>query len=181
MVASLARHPEVTVPISGIGGVESWKDAVEFIYLGASTVQVCTAVMHYGYRIIEDMVEGLEGFMDDHGIQTIDEMVGRAIGNYVEWGELDLNYDIVAKIDAEKCIGCRLCHIACWDGAHQCIHVVPGTHVPVVDEDECIGCNLCELVCPVEDCITMVERPGDRPEVTWNDYASGKGEILGHK
>ncbi len=181
MLASLARDHDITVPISGIGGVGTWRDAVEYFYLGASNVQVCTAVMHYGYRIVEDMIEGVSNFMDDKGYTSVKEMVGKAIPAYSEWGDLDLNYDIVAKIDADKCIGCRLCQIACMDGAHQCIHPQEGTHVPRVDEDECIGCNLCELVCPVEDCITMAERPGDRPELTWSQYSTTGGKILGHK
>jgi dihydropyrimidine dehydrogenase (NAD+) subunit PreA len=181
MVASLARDPAIGIPISGIGGISDWRDAVEFIYLGASTVQVCTAVMHHGYRIIEDMVEGLEGFMVEHGFSSVQQMVGKAVPAFTEWGDLDLNYDLVAKINPDKCIGCRLCHVACWDGAHQCIHVVEGTIVPRVDEVECIGCNLCQLVCPVEECITMVERPGERPPLTWNDYAQGKPGYAGYK
>jgi len=181
MVASLARDPDVGIPISGIGGIESWQDALEYIYLGAQTVQVCTAVMHYGYRIVDDMIEGLSNFMDENGFKSIDDMVGLAVGNYSEWGDLDLNYDIVAKIDDDKCIGCNLCHVACWDGAHQCIHLSKDSKTPLVDESECIGCNLCQLVCPVEECITMVERPGDRPFLSWNDYQAGKGPVLGHK
>jgi dihydropyrimidine dehydrogenase (NAD+) subunit PreA len=181
MVASLARDPEITVPISGIGGIETWRDAVEYFYLGASTVQVCTAVMHYGFRIVEDMIEGLSSFMDEHGFATISDMVGRAVPAYSEWGDLDLNYDIVAKIDPALCIGCNLCHVACWDGAHQCIHKQEGTHVPHVDAAECIGCNLCQLVCPVEGCISMVEREGERPFLSWRDYQAGKGPVLGHK
>lgn len=126
MVAALARDPRVKIPISGIGGISTWRDAAEFIALGATSVQVCTAVMHYGYRIVEDMIEGLSNFLDARGLRTLDELRGRAVSAYAEWGELDLNYKVVAKIDASKCIGCQLCYTACLDGAHQCIHTHAG-------------------------------------------------------
>ncbi len=126
MVAALARDPRVTIPVSGIGGIGTWRDAAEFIALGATTVQVCTAVMHYGYRIVEDMIDGLSNYLDDMGIASAAQLVGRAIPNFTDWGDLDLNYRVVAEIDREKCIGCQLCYIACLDGAHQCIHTRKG-------------------------------------------------------
>jgi dihydropyrimidine dehydrogenase (NAD+) subunit PreA len=170
MVAALARDQHFNVPISGIGGVSSWKDAVEFILLGSSSVQVCTEVMLRGYRIVEDMIEGLNDYMDRQGFKTIDQMVGKAIPHYSEWGNLDMNYETVAKIDAEKCIGCQLCVVACHDGAHQCIHPVADTRVPVVDESECVGCNLCQIVCPVEGCIDMAEVANGYDRATWNEH-----------
>ncbi len=180
MVASLARNRAIGIPISGIGGVETWRDALEFIFLGATNVQVCTAVMHYGYRIVEDMIDGVENFMRENGYQTIDEMVGKAIPSYKEWKQLDLNYELVAKIDPKKCIGCQLCHTACWDGAHQCIHMEEGTRVPVIDEAECVGCNLCQIVCPVEGCITMEEVDNGKDKVSWEDYSNAlaEGKVL---
>ena len=109
----------------------NWREAVEFIALGASSVQVCTEVMLRGYRIVEDMIDGLNGFMLEKGYNTIDEMVGKAIPGYSEWGNLDINYETVAKIDENACIGCNRCMVACHDGAHQCIHPNPnGSHVP---------------------------------------------------
>ncbi len=126
MVAALARDPGVKIPISGIGGISNWRDAAEFIAMGAASVQVCTAVMHYGFRIVEDMIEGLSTYLDEHGMKSVNELRGRAVPAYSEWGDLDLNYKIVAKIDAEKCIGCQLCYVACLDGAHQCIHTDAG-------------------------------------------------------
>jgi dihydropyrimidine dehydrogenase (NAD+) subunit PreA len=81
--------------------------------------------MHYGYRIVDDMIEGLEEYLRSKNMQSVDELVGRAVPGFVEWGDLDLNHHVVAKIDQDKCIGCNLCHVACWDGAHQCIHL-PG-------------------------------------------------------
>jgi dihydropyrimidine dehydrogenase (NAD+) subunit PreA len=125
LLGELARDPNVNIPISGIGGISDWRDAAEFIALGAQNVQVCTAVMHYGYRIVDDMIEGLEEYLRSKNMQSVDELVGRAVPGFVEWGDLDLNHHVVAKIDQDKCIGCNLCHVACWDGAHQCIHL-PG-------------------------------------------------------
>ena len=171
MVAALAREKGFGLPISGIGGVANWRDAVEFILLGSSSVQVCTEVMLRGYRIVEDMIEGLEDYMRAHGFETLDQMVGRAIPSYAEWGDLDLNYETVAKIDPAVCIGCNKCMVACEDGAHQCIHAdANGSRVPVVDESECVGCNLCKIVCPVDGCITMAEVPNGFAPATWNQH-----------
>jgi dihydropyrimidine dehydrogenase (NAD+) subunit PreA len=121
MVSALAGDPEINVPISGIGGIQAWQDAIEFMLLGASTVQVCTAVMHYGFRIVEQLQSGLEGWMREKGFQRLTDFVGRSVPRLKIWGELDLNYKLVAEIDPNKCIHCGLCYIACEDGAHQSI------------------------------------------------------------
>ncbi len=126
MVAALARDSRITVPISGIGGIETWRDAAEFIALGAASVQVCTAVMHYGYRIVEDMIDGLSNYLDEAGLSSVSGLIGKAVPNFMDWGSLDLSFKTVSKIDADKCIGCQLCYIACLDGAHQCIHTHKG-------------------------------------------------------
>ncbi|HYW42194.1 MAG TPA: NAD-dependent dihydropyrimidine dehydrogenase subunit PreA [Bryobacteraceae bacterium] len=123
LVQQIACDPEVGLPISGIGGIGGWREAAEFILLGCGTVQVCTAAMHYGYRIVEDMIDGLGNWMDEKGFRTIDDFRGLSLAKVTEWKHLDLNYKIVARIDAGKCIGCDLCYVACWDGAHQCIHL----------------------------------------------------------
>jgi dihydropyrimidine dehydrogenase (NAD+) subunit PreA len=123
MVQQVMSDPEAAQPISGIGGVATWKDAAEFILLGCGTVQVCTAAMHYGYRIVEDMIDGLENWMAEKGFSTIEDFRGLSLPKVTDWKHLNLNYKIVAHIDEAKCIGCDLCYIACWDGAHQCIHV----------------------------------------------------------
>jgi dihydropyrimidine dehydrogenase (NAD+) subunit PreA len=191
LVQQIATDPEVGLPISGIGGVGGWREAAEFILLGCGTVQVCTAAMHYGFRIVEDMIDGLSNWMDEKGFRTIDDFRGLSLPKVTEWKHLDLNYKIVAKINRDTCIGCDLCYVACWDGAHQCIHldkqpagitvtpiakldavhrngaVTPPHRVPRVDEDECVGCNLCWLVCPVENCITMEQIDTGRPTQTW--------------
>jgi dihydropyrimidine dehydrogenase (NAD+) subunit PreA len=170
MVGALAREPDFRLPISGIGGITNWRDAVEFILLGSSSVQVCTEVMLRGFRIVEDMIEGLTDYMRSHGFATLDDFVGKAVPNFTEWGELDLNYETIAKIDADKCIGCHLCVVACDDGAHQCIHPVEGSRVPRVDEPECVGCNLCQIVCPVPGCISMEKVDNGFAPATWNEH-----------
>jgi dihydropyrimidine dehydrogenase (NAD+) subunit PreA len=195
MVAQLAREREFGLPISGIGGIANWRDAVEFLLLGSSSVQVCTEVMLRGFRVVEDMIEGLNTYMDAKGFKTLDDMIGKAVPQYSEWGDLDLNHETVARIDADKCIGCQLCVTACHDGAHQCIHPqgsaaalastpaprgIPasapaGNRVPHVDEAECVGCNLCQIVCPVPGCISMETVDNGFPPATWNEFvAEGK-------
>ena len=123
MVQQIMSDPDTALPLSGIGGIGTWRDAAEFILLGCGTVQVCTAAMHYGYRIVEDMAEGLDNWMRSKGFATIEDFRGLSLPKVTEWKHLNLNYKIVAHIDEQKCIGCDLCHIACWDGAHQCIHL----------------------------------------------------------
>lgn len=181
MVAALARDEEFNIPISGIGGVTNWRDAVEFMLLGSSSVQVCTEVMLRGYRIVRDMIEGLEEYMRSHGFQQVSDFVGKAVPAYSEWGDLDLNYETVAKIDASKCIGCQLCVTACHDGAHQCIHPTAESRVPVIDEGECVGCNLCQIVCPVEGCITMVEVENGFTPATWNEHVMEGAKLRAKK
>jgi dihydropyrimidine dehydrogenase (NAD+) subunit PreA len=122
-VQQIASDHESQLPIYGIVGISGWREAAEFILLGCGTVQVCTAAMHYGFRIVEDMADGLSNWMDEKGFQTIDSFRGLSLPKVTEWKNLDLNYRIVARINRDKCIGCDLCYIACWDGAHQCIHL----------------------------------------------------------
>ncbi|AFL90540.1 dihydroorotate dehydrogenase family protein [Terriglobus roseus DSM 18391] len=122
MVQQIMSDAEAALPLSGIGGVATWRDAVEFLLLGAGNVQVCTAVMHYGYRIVEDMADGMLQWMSEKGFETIDDFRGLSLPKMREWKQLNMNYKVVAQIDASKCIGCQLCYTACWDGAHQCIH-----------------------------------------------------------
>ena len=123
MVQQVMADSESALPMSAIGGIETWRDAAEFMLLGAGTVQVCTAVMHYGYRIVEDMAEGLESWMRTKGFKRIEDFRGLSLNRVTDWKHLNLNYKIVARINEQTCIGCDLCHIACWDGAHQCIHL----------------------------------------------------------
>jgi dihydropyrimidine dehydrogenase (NAD+) subunit PreA len=157
MVADIARDAETReLPISGIGGITTWRDAAEFLALGAGNVQVCTAAMTYGFRIVSEMIEGLEDWMDARGHAGLDDVIGRAVPNVTDWQYLNLNYVTKARIDQEMCISCGRCHIACEDTSHQAItHEVNGRRHFEVIEEECVGCNLCVNVCPVENCITM--------------------------
>lgn len=168
--------------------------------LGCGSVQVCTAAMHYGYRIVEDMCDGLANWMDEKGYPSLTDFRGLSLPRVRDWKHLDLNYKIVARIHEEKCIGCDLCYAACWDGAHQCIHLdrarvdhrheitvspvtkaeqqavprgrTPERRIPRVDEAECVGCNLCALVCPVAGCITMERLNNGLPFQPWEQRST---------
>jgi dihydropyrimidine dehydrogenase (NAD+) subunit PreA len=191
MVQSCAADPEVRLPISGIGGIANWRDAAEFIALGSTSVQVCTEIMHYGFRIVEDMAEGLSDYLDSKGMKSVNELIGKAVPTLQKWETLDLHYKRIASIDYGKCIGCNLCYIACEDGAHQAIALVPpnghglgpgrvpGKPIPEIKDQECVGCNLCSLVCPVDQCITMVSVDTKRERMSWSDYQRklAKGEV----
>jgi len=157
MVAEIARDPETRgLPISGIGGVTTWRDAAEFMSLGAGNVQVCTAAMTYGFRIVEEMKRGLSQWMDEKGYARTSDFVGRAVPNVTDWQYLNLNYVTKARIDQDACIKCGRCYAACEDTSHQAISMSAERVFEVIDE-ECVACNLCIDVCPVENCITMEE------------------------
>lgn len=174
MVAEIARDPATHgLPMSGIGGISTWRDAAEYIALGCGSVQVCTAAMHYGFRIVEDMIDGLNNWMDAKGYRTIEDFRGMAVGNVTDWNQLNMNYDIKARIDQDKCIKCGLCHIACEDTSHQAIRYhtdgADARRFEVVDED-CVGCNLCMLACPVPDCISMERVDDGRTYLNWTQH-----------
>ena len=156
MVAEIARHRETAaLPVSGIGGITDWRDAVDFLALGASNVQICTAAMVYGFRIIEDLVDGLSKFLDDKNM-SLEQLIGKAVPSVTDWQYLNLNYAEKAVIDQDLCIECGRCHIVCEDTSHQAItSSVNGERRFEVIDDECVGCNLCVSVCPVDNCITM--------------------------
>ena len=173
MLATISQHPVTNkVPISGIGGISTWKDAVEFILLGSTTVQVCTAAMKYGFRIIEDLCEGLNNWMDEKGFLTINDFIGKSVPAITHWEDLDINYHHVAKINQDKCIHCGLCYIACEDGSHQSISLTYGNpyNTYAIKEEECVGCNLCQLICPVDGCITMVEQRKGDDYINWKEF-----------
>ncbi|MEJ1157133.1 NAD-dependent dihydropyrimidine dehydrogenase subunit PreA [Prosthecomicrobium sp. N25] len=164
MVSEIARHPETRgLPISAIGGIETWRDAAEFMTLGAGTVQVCTAAMTYGFKIVEEMITGLSDWMDEKGYSSVDQFVGAAVPKLTDWQHLNLDYAVKAQIDQDLCIKCGRCHIACEDTSHQAIlKERDGVRHFEVIEEECVGCNLCVVVCPVDDCITLRElQPGE--------------------
>ncbi|MYH56466.1 MAG: NAD-dependent dihydropyrimidine dehydrogenase subunit PreA [Boseongicola sp. SB0675_bin_26] len=181
MVAQIARDPESEgLPISGIGGATTWRDAAEFLTLGAGNVQVCTAVMTYGFKIVQEMISGLGDWMDEKGHASVDDVVGRAVPNFTDWQYLNLNYVTKARIDQDLCIGCGRCFAACEDTSHQAIAMNPGRKFEVIDE-ECVACNLCVNVCPVEDCITMEElAPGAVDPRTGQDVVADYGNWTTH-
>jgi len=160
MVAEIARDPETAgLPISGIGGVTTWRDAAEFLALGASNVQVCTAAMTYGFKVVEELKSGLSDWMDRQGHARVADVVGRATPNVRDWQQLNLNYIAKARIDQDLCISCGRCHVVCEDTSHQAItKEVDGQRRFEVIDAECVGCNLCVSVCPVQDCITMEQQ-----------------------
>lgn len=182
MVASLGRDPQFNLPVSGIGGINNWRDAAEFIALGCGSVQVCTAVMHHGFAIVEKMIDGLSDYLSEKGMKSVAELQGRALENYKEWKELDMNYKVLASINDEACTGCKKCYVACRDGAYQAIELSDkltkaGKRIPAIIADHCSGCNLCSLVCPV-DCISMVDiSKTDRVE-TWQEVVDRGGYVI---
>jgi dihydropyrimidine dehydrogenase (NAD+) subunit PreA len=198
MLSAIASDPEFSagaLPISGIGGIQTWRDAAEFLLLGSTSLQVCTAVMHYGFRIIEDLVDGLSNWLDDKGAASVGDIVGASVPRISAFGDLDLSFKTVARIDETSCINCNLCFVACDEGAHQCIDLtIDGARIdpadlasgaiadgvtpqPRVREDDCVGCDLCSLVCPVDGCISMVEVESGRPSVTWNELVRTRPEV----
>jgi dihydropyrimidine dehydrogenase (NAD+) subunit PreA len=203
MLAALGRDSVVHgsgLPISGMGGISTWRDAAEFLLLGASSLQVCTAVMHYGFRIIEDLCDGLSNWMDEKGFATIPSVVACSLNRVSDFKDFDLSFKAVARIDEQKCIRCDLCYVACNDAAHQCIDLIDrqGNVVPpsaydvrdngkahavetrprvVVREDDCVGCRLCYNVCPVENCIQMLELLSGKPSVTWDELSRNQPKV----
>jgi dihydropyrimidine dehydrogenase (NAD+) subunit PreA len=188
------------VPLSGMGGISTWQDAAEFLLLGASSLQVCTAVMHYGYRIIDDLCDGLSNWMDAKGFANVQEVTGKSLHRVSDFKNFDLAFRTVACINPASCIKCNLCYVACNDAAHQCIDLVapngelvqPGAYdvrsngkqeavsarpQPSVREEDCVGCRLCYNVCPVEDCIQMAEAPSGRPASTWDEISRATPEV----
>jgi dihydropyrimidine dehydrogenase (NAD+) subunit PreA len=157
MVAEIARDPLTAgMPISGIGGIGTWRDALDYIALGSGTVQVCTAAMVYGFKIVQEMKDGLSNYMDEMGFKSVGEIVGKAVPTVSDWRYLNFSHVSKAVINQDACISCGRCHIACEDTSHQAItHLVDGARKFEVIEAKCVGCNLCVTVCPVPECITM--------------------------
>jgi dihydropyrimidine dehydrogenase (NAD+) subunit PreA len=203
MLSSVANDAEVkraALPISAMGGITTWKDAAEFLLLGAGSLQVCTAVMHYGFRIVEDLCDGLSNWMDSKGFRSIDEVRGLSLPHLSDFKDFDLSFRAVARIDSQKCIQCNLCYVACNDAAHQCIDLIdaagnlvqPYSYAaasngkaeatatrphPRVRAEDCVGCRLCYNICPVDSCIAMVEEPSGRASITWDELAKSRPEV----
>jgi dihydropyrimidine dehydrogenase (NAD+) subunit PreA len=203
MLSALGRDHIVHdsgLPISGMGGITTWRDAAEFLLLGAGNLQICTAVMHYGFRVIEDLCDGLSNWMDEKGFARVEDVVGKSLQRVCDFNDLDLSFKAVARIDQQKCIRCDLCYVACNDSAHQCIDLIdrdgkvvpPGAYdagsngkieavstraAVVVREQDCVGCRLCFNVCPVENCIAMVDVPSGRASITWEELTRKQPEV----
>ncbi|MCO4843550.1 MAG: NAD-dependent dihydropyrimidine dehydrogenase subunit PreA [Yoonia sp.] len=177
MVSEIARNPDTHgLPISGIGGVTTWRDAAEFMALGCGNVQVCTAAMTYGFKIVEEMISGLSQWMDEKGYENLHDFVGMAVPNVTDWKYLNLNYIAKAVISQDDCIKCGRCYAACEDTSHQAISMSADRVFEVIDA-ECVACNLCVDVCPVQDCISMVPMKAGEVDprtgkVVSDDYAN---------
>ncbi len=189
MVAEIARDPETQgLPISAIGGITTWRDAAEFMALGAGNVQVCTAAMTYGFKIIDELTSGLKNWMEEKEYTSLDDFTGRAVPNVTDWQYLNLNTVVKAKIDQASCIKCGRCHIVCEDTSHQAItSTVDGERMFTVIDEECVGCNLCVSVCPIENCITLEEmtggtdprtgKPIDPGYANWTTHPNNPGRV----
>ena len=203
MVAALGADEVVHgsgLPISAMGGITTWRDAAEFLLLGAASLQVCTAVMHYGFRIIEDLSDGLSTWMDSKGFTRISDFAGKTLPRISDFSNFDLSFRAIARIDSGTCIKCNLCYVACNDTAHQCIDLIDAAGQPVqpysydvrsngkqeaidtrpqprVREEDCVGCRLCYNICPVDGCIQMVELPSGRDPVTWDELVRSRREV----
>jgi len=168
-VAQMAQNQKLGLPISGIGGIETWIDALEFMLLGASTVQVTTGIIHYGYRIVEDMIEGLSDYMREKGIKKVADLVGKALPKLHGTEEFDLRRQGIASYDLDRCCGCGQCRIVCQDAGGQAIDWDSKMRRPILDEDKCLSCMICSFVCPVNGLITFKEMPSRwkrRPTIT---------------
>jgi dihydropyrimidine dehydrogenase (NAD+) subunit PreA len=181
-LSQISTDPQMNnIPLSGIGGISSWSDAVEFMLLGASSVQLCTVVMHHGFPIISDLLAGLNGWMRRKKFNKLSDFIGLSSHHVVGWNSLNLHHKTLATIDSNKCIGCGVCVSSCQDGAHQAIglNTSGGNRIPHIIDENCVGCNLCALACPVDGCITMINVPTGHSELTWEDYAHN--ELTGYK
>jgi dihydropyrimidine dehydrogenase (NAD+) subunit PreA len=157
-IAEMAKAPELTIPLSGMGGLTTWQDAAEFLLVGARNLQCTTSIMRFGYRSVDDLIDGLAGYLRKTGLSSLDELVGRGLRNLVDPAELDHSTEAVSQIDKGHCIGCGQCFIACQDGANQAIALDADRHA-VVDEERCVGCLMCKHICPVDGCISYKIRP----------------------
>ena len=185
-ITNMAQDPELQgIPLSGMGGIETWEDAAEFLMAGASHLQFTTSVMQYGYRIVEDMISGLSIYLAEKGFDKLEDFVGIALKNIIPADDLERDFKIQPKIDYDKCVSCGRCYVSCMDGAHQAIEWDDEERKPTIMEDECVGCQLCLLVCPVYDCITPgkilfkeEDQFGKGSNTDWKEDAVNKHDVI---
>ncbi len=155
-LAEISKH--VDIPITATGGPVTWRDAVEMMLVGATTVQFCTAVMHYGYDIIDDLQDGLAFYLEAKGFERPADLIGLSLGRIVSHGELRRGVKMISSLIEERCVKCDLCYIACRDGGHQAIKLEESDRLPRIDSERCTGCRLCVIVCPA-DALELVQAP----------------------
>jgi dihydropyrimidine dehydrogenase (NAD+) subunit PreA len=156
-IADMAKCKDLGVPLSGIGGIETWVDVLEFLLVGATTIQVTTGIIHYGYRIVEDMAEGLRDYMASRGIVKVSDLIGKALPNLQETDHFDLERQGRAEYNYDICVGCGQCYIVCNDAGGQALEWEAEKRRPKLIEDKCLSCMICSFVCPVPDLITFKE------------------------
>jgi len=158
-IAEMSNDTELKdMYLSAMGGIYTWKDAVEFMLLGASSVQITTAVMEYGYRIIDDLILGLKIYMKEKNYSNLSDFVGLAKNNLISNDNLEKDTIEFPKFNYEKCVGCGRCYISCMDGGHQAINFDEDNRKPMLNGKNCVGCHLCKLVCPQNAISTSYKR-----------------------
>lgn len=149
-INDMKQHPKLMdVPISGMGGIETWYDGAEFIALGCENLQVTTSVMQYGYRVIDDLMDGLSNYLASKNMTSVAELVGLALESVVPAEDLNRSSICYPKFDRNSCIGCGRCYLSCYDGGHQAIVFNGEDKKPRLQAKKCVGCHLCAMVCPV--------------------------------
>ena len=149
-ILEMANNPVMPgLQLSGIGGITTWRDALDFIQLGCQNVQVCTAVMQYGYRIIDDLIDGMQNYMASRGVSSVKDLVGEELPLFVRASDLDRTTVVYPVINRDTCIGCGRCYISCRDGGHQAITFGKNRQPHIVGR-KCVGCHLCYLICPTD-------------------------------
>jgi dihydropyrimidine dehydrogenase (NAD+) subunit PreA len=158
-IAEMASNKDLALPLSAMGGIETWIDALEFLLVGATTLQVTTGIIHYGYGIVEDLIEGLSDYMAARKIAKVSDLIGRALPNLHETSEFDLKRQGRSDYDLDKCIGCGQCYVVCRDAGGSALNWDAEKRRPVLDEDKCLSCMICNFVCPAEGAIGYKEMP----------------------
>ena len=137
------------IPVSGMGGITTWKDAMEFIAMGCSTVQITTSVMEYGYRIIDDLIDGLSRYLSERGFNKVEDILGNALSKIVPAEDLERVSICYPKFNRSGCVGCGRCIVSCYDGGHQAL-TAGDDRKPIMNPNKCVGCHLCTTVCPID-------------------------------